>query len=296
MDNRSITDTIGLEGFAEMLFEKNGPDPDEYEEVLRFVDMIKADEVEAFRQVMKPILTPASIIGFCYSKPFGYSGDFFIIEKIYQKFISTDSRYRKWDEFAHRFPAVIAVVNRKKLAIEVLRQFNEKASVEGEKSVLILGSGPATEVNEYLRDVQENHLVFDMIDLDQRAIDYAKNKNREYLHCMRFENKNVIRYLPEKQYDLIWSAGLFDYFKDKHFVFLLKKFYEYVLPGGEMIIGNFNVENPSRKIMEVLGDWFLFHRSKEELLGFAHQAGIPAEKASVLAEPIGVNLFLRTVK
>jgi extracellular factor (EF) 3-hydroxypalmitic acid methyl ester biosynthesis protein len=296
MDNRSIIDTIGFEAFAEMLFEKNGPDPDEYEDVLRFVDMIKADEVEAFRQAMKPILTPASIIGFCYSKPFGYSGDFFIIEKIYQRFISSDSRYKKWDEFAHRFPAVIAVVNRKKLAIEILNQLNERAAVDGEKSVLILGSGPATEVNEYLRDAEENHLVFDLVDLDQRAIDYAKNKNRDYLHCMRFENKNVIRYVPENQYDLIWSAGLFDYFKDKHFVFLVKKFYPCVKPGGELIIGNFSLENPSRKIMEVLGDWFLFHRSREELLNFASQAGIPPSKASVLSEPIGVNLFLRAVK
>jgi extracellular factor (EF) 3-hydroxypalmitic acid methyl ester biosynthesis protein len=292
---RSIIDTIGFEAFAEMLFEKNGPDPEEFEDVLRFVDMIRADEVEAFRQAMKPILTPASIIGFCFSKPFGYSGDFFIIEKIYQKYISTDSRFRKWDEFAHRFPAVIAVVNRKKLAIEVLKELNEKAA-GNTKNVLILGSGPVTEVYEYMKETPENSLVFDLLDLDQRAIDYAKNKNREFLHCMRFENKNVIRYVPEKQYDLIWSAGLFDYFKDKHFVFLLKKFYEHVLPGGEMIIGNFNVENPSRKIMEVLGDWFLFHRSDEELLGFAQQAGIPAEKASVLAEPIGVNLFLRAVK
>lgn len=295
MENRSSIDTIGLEAFANMLFEKNGPDPDEFEEVLGFVDLIKADEIDAFRRAMKPILTPASIIGFCYSKPFGYSGDFFIIEKIYQKFISSDSRYKKWDEFAHRFPAVIAVVNRKKLAIEILHQLNENAG-EGQKSVLILGSGPATEVNEYLRDVGENHLVFDLIDMDQRAIDYAKNKNRDYLHCLRFENKNVIRYMPEKSYDLIWSAGLFDYFKDKHFVYLAKKFYEYVRPGGEMIIGNFNVENPSRKIMEVLGDWFLYHRSEEELLGFAHQAGIPSGKATVITEPIGVNLFLRAVK
>lgn len=292
MGNRMQVETLGYEAYISAMLEKNGPDPDEFEEVLEFVDQIRADEVERFREAMEPILNPGTIIGFSFTKPFGYNGDFFIIEKIYQKYVNPDSRYRKWDEFFHRLPAAIAVVNRKKLAIEILSELNEKAGGE-KKSVLILGSGPVTEVNEYLRQTENNSLVFDLLDLDQRAIDYAMSKNREFLHCLHFENKNVIRYTPEKPYDLIWSAGLFDYFKDKHFVFLLKKFYQCVRPGGEMIIGNFNVENPSRKIMEVLGDWFLYHRSEEDLLSFAKQAGIPAGKASVTTEPLGINLFLR---
>ncbi len=135
-----------------------------------------------------------------------------------------------------------------------------------------------------------------MIDLDQRAIDYAKNKNKAFLDRMNFQKRNVIRFVPEKSYDLIWSAGLFDYFKDKHFVYLIKKFYQHVDPGGEMIIGNFGVQNPSRKIMEVLADWFLYHRSEGELVGFAQQAGIPSTNVEILKEPLGINLFLRTKK
>ncbi len=63
-----------------------------------------------------------------------------------------------------------------------------------------------------------------------------------------------------------------------------------------MIIGNFNVNNPSRKIMEVLGDWFLYHRSEEEVIKFAIQAGIPRDKAEVIKEPLGINLFLKVIK
>jgi SAM-dependent methyltransferase len=291
-----FVDTVEFNEYIEALFDKNGPDPEEFEEILGFVDQIKAEEVEAFRLAMKPILNPGTIIGFSFTKPFGYNGDFFIIEKIYQQYVSSDTRYRKWDEFFHRLPAAIAVVNRKKLAIEILQQLNANAAGK-EKTVLILGSGPVTEVHEYLKENgASNRLVFDLLDLDQRAIEYAKSKNREFLSCMRFMNQNVIRFVPDRSYDLIWSAGLFDYFKDKHFVFMVKKFYEHILPGGEMIIGNFNVENPSRKIMEVLGDWFLYHRSEEELVGFARQAGIPSDKIRVITEPLGINLFLRTAR
>ena len=32
---------------------------------------------------------------------------------------------------------------------------------------------------------------------------------------MTFLNTNAFRYRPEHDYDLVWSAGLFDYFKEK---------------------------------------------------------------------------------
>jgi len=82
----------------------------------------------------------------------------------------------------------------------------------------------------------------------------------------------------------------------KHFVYLIKKYYEFLNPKGELIIGNFNVQNPSRRIMEILGDWFLYHRSEDELRSYALQAGIEAHKIEVFKEPLGINLFLRVKK
>jgi extracellular factor (EF) 3-hydroxypalmitic acid methyl ester biosynthesis protein len=290
MDQEIFDNTI------KKLFDKNGPDDEDFDSVLEFVDQIEPEEVDKFREAMQPILNPSTLIGFSFTKPFGYNGDFFIIEKIYQKYANPNPKYTKWDAFIHRLPVAIAVVNRKKLAKEILTDLNNNANGGLEKSVLILGSGPVTEVNEYMNETPGNKLVFDMIDLDQRAIDYAKNKNKAFLNYMNFEKRNVIRFVPEKCYDLIWSAGLFDYFKDKHFVYLIKKFYQHVNPGGEMIIGNFGVQNPSRKIMEILADWFLYHRSEEELIGFAKQAGIPSDNVEILKEPLGINLFLRAKK
>jgi len=277
------------------LFDNNGPDLEDFDEVMALVDQIPASEIESFRKAMQPILHPGTIIGFSYTKPFGYNGDFFIIEKIYQHYVNPDPACRKWDEFFHRLPAAIAVVNRKKLAISMLKELNE-GSGNRPKQVLILGSGPVTEVNEYLKETPGNNISFDLIDLDQRAIDYARQKNKDYLHYLNFYNKNVIRFNPDKQYDLIWSAGLFDYFKDKHFVYLLKRYYELILPGGQMVVGNFSTVNPSRKIMELLGDWFLYHRSEEELKEFAVRAGIVPECTEVISEPLGINLFLKVQK
>ncbi len=98
------------------LFDKSGPDHEDFDAVLHFVNQLEPEEVEKFREAMKPILNPSTLIGFSFTKPFGYNGDFFIIEKIYQKYANPDPKYTKWDAFIHRLPVAIAVVNRKKLA------------------------------------------------------------------------------------------------------------------------------------------------------------------------------------
>ena len=290
--NKNISN---IEQFMSVLFAKNGPDKEDYQPIFDIVDSLSSEDIDKTRDLMQPILNPNTIIGFSYTKPFGYNGDFFIIEKIYQRYINKNSKYRKWDEYFHEFPAAIAVVNRKTLAKEIFQKLNDEACGLS-RNVLILGSGPVSETFEFFEKNNDSPLIFDMIDLDKRAISYAKTKNKKYLKSMTFFNKNVIRYVPDKKYDLIWSAGLFDYFKAKHFVYLLKKYYEFLNEGGEMIIGNFNIDNPSKKIMEILGDWFLHHRSINELKLYAQQAGISEDKIDVFQEPLGINLFLRVSK
>src|SRR5690606_8664440 len=130
-----------------------------------------------------------------------YSGDFFIIEKFYQGYVNPDEKCCKWDRFIHASGAVTAVVNRKRLAIDIFEQLNEKA-MGLRQDVMILGSGPVTETFEFFERNPDSPLVFEMLDLDKRAIAYAKNKNRKYLDRMTFNNVNVIRYTPTKSFDL----------------------------------------------------------------------------------------------
>lgn len=44
-------------------------------------------------------------------------------------------------------------------------------------------------------------------------------------------------------------------------------------PGGKLVIGNFSDENPNRAFMEGGMNWFLHHRSPEQLIDLAKQAG-----------------------
>jgi len=51
--------------------------------------------------------------GHSLSRPYGYAGDFEIIDKIYTCKRSKDTRYKAWDEYILNMPASIAVRNRK---------------------------------------------------------------------------------------------------------------------------------------------------------------------------------------
>ena len=74
---------------------------------------------------------------------------------------------------------------------------------------------------------------------------------------------------------------------------MINKYYKYLTEGGEFIIGNFSNSNPTRRLMEVLSDWYLNHRSKYDLVRMALEAEACEEQVEVEMEELGVNLFLR---
>jgi extracellular factor (EF) 3-hydroxypalmitic acid methyl ester biosynthesis protein len=69
---------------------------------------------------------------------------------------------------------------------------------------------------------------------------------------------------PWGKFDFIYSMGLFDYLNSRVAKAVLNRLYQLLKPGGKLVVGNFNVSNPSRYYMEYWGDWFLIHRTEEE--------------------------------
>ena len=98
------------------------------------------------------------------------------------------------------------------------------------------------------------------------------------------------------QRDIIYSTGLFDYFNDQTFRKLLSIIYGVLPKGGRMYIGNMSTENPTRWLIEYACDWFIFHRTQDEMIRLADQLEPRPELVTVEAEPLGINLFLLVIK
>ncbi len=296
LDHTIFNETLNL--LVDVL-QKGGPDPEEYDlltQKCQFLNYVKLslEQENSIYELLKPILTEESIIGFSFLKPYGYSGDFEIIDKIYQQWKSPNSdKYHKWDDFFHSTHSAKAVRNRKQYLVN---QLTELALRVEQPKILDLASGPCTDLYEYFSKNPTTNIHVDCLDMDEKAIEYASVICDNYIDLITFINRNAFRYRTKKQYDLIWSAGLFDYFTDKLFIRLMSNMYNLLSENGKLIIGNFGSYNPSRGAMELFSQWYLHHRSEDELIDLAVKGGVPRNKITVKAEATGVNLFLHLEK
>jgi SAM-dependent methyltransferase len=284
--------------FLKSIIEKGGPETMEYDALNEIFDHLSNDykagkmtenELQLLQQGFGDECMENTLHGHIKTKPYGYAGDFMIIDKIYQEQVTTDHRFEKWDIFWNNHSAAKAVRNRKDYFIKTM---TDRLASKGEMRLLNVASGPARDLAELYEIIQPNQLSTVCVEADKTAIGYAKNLNKANADHIEFIHQNIFRYNAAEQFDTVWSAGLFDYFDDNIFVKLLRKFMSWTKPGGEVIIGNFSVQNPSRNYMELIGDWYLQHRSEEELIAMAIKAGAKKENVWVGKELQGVNLFL----
>ena len=69
--------------FIDYLIGKGGPEPQDYCEFTAIVNNLDSAEIDDFRERIKTILNDNTLIGHGFVKPFGYPGDFTLIDKIY---------------------------------------------------------------------------------------------------------------------------------------------------------------------------------------------------------------------
>ncbi|WP_165823953.1 class I SAM-dependent methyltransferase [Pseudochryseolinea flava] len=292
-----------LEDFTERLqrlIAKGGPDRSDYnvldDLMINLHQAVKEGdlmphELDSLKKCFHTEFLEETVHGYAYRKPLGYAGDYLLIDKIYTFYKTSHRRYKKWDQYFHALRATQAVRNRKDyFKAQMLATLQTQRS---SMTLLNVASGPARDLFELYQEIDPQRLQTTCIDVDARALSFAQELCRDYASQTTFCNKNVLRFSTQDKFDVIWSAGLFDYFEDKIFVLALKRFMSWLKPGGEIIIGNFSEDNTDRGYMEIFGDWILIHRSKEELIRLSLLAGAKEECIVVDQEPLGINLFLK---
>ncbi len=247
--------------------------------------------VQLIRQALGDAMSAETIQGYGFLKPYGYSGDFKMIDKIYQQDVSPREDLKNWDLYFHAQKAPKAVRNRKQYFIDLVTRLRQR-DPDRKLHVLDIASGPCRDIIEYLDQSDDKAVHFHCVDADRHAIAYARDTCRHRLDQITFHHKNALRFRSARRFDLIWSGGLLDYFTDRQFVFLIKNLYRQLGSEAELVVGNFHPDNPSRDYMEIIGDWHLIYRSEIDLMKLARRAGSCLNDIRVGVEPAYVNLFL----
>jgi SAM-dependent methyltransferase len=248
--------------------------------------LVASDVHRFWRSLGEPYLS-ASLPGRTLTKPLGYPGDFALIDDIYRGTISDNAELVQWDRYLQAQAAPRAVRNR---ITYFARCVDQAALRSATTEVLVLGCGPGRDMASYLESHPASRVRFLALDRDPRALRHSAALCRRHISSIEFEQIDVLKYAPSREFDLIWAAGLFDYFSDRLFARMLRRFLACVRPEGELVIGNFSTENPSRTYMELVGDWVLRYRSSQALAEIARRAG--CARFRVDSEVEGINLFL----
>jgi len=265
---------------------------DDLEAMSHFCPDERAELMQLCVQACAPELTLSRIQRQCIDKPLGYAGDFQIIEWIYDRKNDSPGRGRLWDELFNAQAAPQAVRNRKAFFCDVFASVCKQTPAP--RSVLDVASGPCRELIDAVHQAgapaRGTH--FHCVDIEEKAIAYAQDRVRD-LRDVSFlwETANVLRIRPTCRYDLVWSAGLFDYLNDRLAALLLKRMWGWTKDGGTCAVGNFHIRNPSRNYMEWCGDWCLIHRTEDDMCRLCSAAGIPSKHVEIAQEPLGVCVF-----
>jgi extracellular factor (EF) 3-hydroxypalmitic acid methyl ester biosynthesis protein len=241
-------------------------------------------------------------------KPFGYPGDYEVMNFVYEKDFEGPTLFAR--AVGHAFlqtPPSLAVRRRKDLMVRQLRAVLERrCGSSGPVRVLSIASGPARELQDLLADLDDLPVPLEIVlfDQDKGALAHAYRRLRPLAEGrfpgqvrIVFLNESIKRLLrdahlfePFQGFDAVYSCGLFDYLHEVTAVRLARNLVSAAAPGGKVFIANM-VDHPGRWFMEHHLRWDLLYRTREELADIGRRAA-PEGRIRLLEEETGVNPFI----
>ncbi|MDA3962983.1 MAG: class I SAM-dependent methyltransferase [Planctomycetota bacterium] len=303
---RAFVDTIE-HGCIEQLSQLYGA----FEAEARQVPSEIATAHRAFAQrELHPLTLCAPFVHRTFSKPLGYAGDYEMVNMILRDPTEGSSSYaRLINRLYLKLGPAEAHRNRIARLQEILRTEARRVQSAGQTfRALNIGCGPAHELQglaateSWLADAD-----IELLDFNQETLEHARvgiaaaAATKGFTPGTRFTHKSIHELLkdasprrgsvtPERRYDLVYCAGLFDYLSDKVCQRLLKLFVAMTKAGGLVVTTNVHPANPIRCNMEYLLEWHLIYRDESAMQTIAP----PGHANTVYPEDTGLNVFLET--
>jgi extracellular factor (EF) 3-hydroxypalmitic acid methyl ester biosynthesis protein len=268
--------------------------------------------VKFCRHQLHPLLMSSPFMYRIFVKPLGYAGDYEMVDMILRDPCEGGSLFAKLlNIFILREAPAEAHRNRVKHLVKTLINEGQRLSQLGRGlRVFNIGCGPAGEVQQFLSEQHlSNHSQFTLLDSNDETLrntgnvlqSLATKFNRTT--SIRLFKKSVQQLIKEsarpsagrEEYDLVYSAGLFDYLNDRVCTMIIQLGYELLAPGGLLLVTNVDASNPIRNIMEHLYEWYLVYRTGDQLGSLANSLP-PGAVCKVHAELTSTNLFLEIRK
>jgi extracellular factor (EF) 3-hydroxypalmitic acid methyl ester biosynthesis protein len=264
------------------------------------------------RRELHPYMLCAPFVWRTFYKPLGYAGDYEMVNMMLQDSptVGSTTYARIFHDLTTSVAACIAHRNRIKILERLLVEETERVTQDEQRifTALSVACGPAIEVQRFIRNHDISaQCALHLMDFNEETLAYTERRVNEAINAtghkpaVKFIRKSIDELLKNihlesdgflPSYDMIYCAGLFDYFPDNVCRNLLELYYRWLRPGGLLIATNVHSNNPDRFLMEHLLEWYLIYRDEKQLAALAPK-GAPGE---VFADETGVNVFLSVRK
>lgn len=265
---------------------------------------------------LHPLIMQSPFVHRTFSKPLGYAGDYEMVNMMLRNPLEGETSYAKLVNlfFLKAGPAE-AHRNRIDILYDLLKEVAIKAKNAGHKAKIFnFACGPALEIQRFIEqeEISEN-CEFYLLDFSAETLEYTQKTLEE---CKRkggnrkveitYINKSVhdvLRHTTnlekaktqiEKDFDLVYCAGLFDYLSDKVCARMLKLFFWQLKPGAIMMATNVHSSNPNRCTMEQLMEWYLIYRDEGGFSSLINE--VNGTEKRIYTDKTGYNIFLEMKK
>ncbi|KZZ45323.1 hypothetical protein A3758_14440 [Oleiphilus sp. HI0118] len=246
-------------------------------------------------------------------KPLGYAGDYEMMNQVYRNGYEGKSLFAK---LIHRYTvneaAAISVRERKAyLAQKIDTRIQESQS--DIVSIASVACGPAQEWGEYFERYtlpEDKQIEIVLIDQDKEALLEARRNvssavrnagmtKRVKVRCEPVAVKDILERNSEalallsNGFDMVYSAGLYDYLPGPIAKSLTKILSKALKPNGQLIIGNFHPSSSTRAICEFSVDWRLIYRTEQEVADLGSELEGFKIESEVDSQSIVVYLLIK---
>jgi len=260
------------------------------------------------RRELHPYMLCAPFLWRSFYKPLGYAGDYEMVNMMLQESpsVGTTTYARIFHDLTTSVAACLAHRNRVKILERQLAEEAERVTTDEQRifTVLTVACGPAVEIQRFIRNHEvASQCALHLMDFNDETLEYIKARAAEAI--AQSDRKPTVKFIQKSiddllknihlesegflpSYDMIYCAGLFDYFPDNVCRNLLQLYHQWVRPGGLLVATNVHPNNPEIAMMEHLLEWYLIYRDEAHLLSLAPKGS----DAEVFADDTGVNVFL----
>lgn len=258
--------------------------------------------------LLTPLLMESPCVARSFLKPLGYPGDYQVMLHCYEDALEGETAFgRVFHKLWIEHPMPSGVRTRCDLVVElILQQLELRRDPQQTLRVTLLGCGPAREIGGFVERqlAWPGSIRWTLIDQEEEALSLAwrtarpllgSESRKAELRCLTLSFTQLLQdpgILPGGAgEDFIGCSGLFDYLRDPLAQSLLLEMYQRLAPGGRLAVGNAIGPDAEFWSPEMVLDWHMIYRTREQMLALA--ALLPAHaEVDVRQESGGAYYFL----